>query len=106
MLPSRPRILLPVAHSLQQYGADCLPACALMVLTYLGHSMQYRHLMRILNTQEFGTPFSNLYHLNRLGITVTVDSGTIDLLYEQLAQNRPCIVAVQTAELPHWPYPT
>ncbi len=77
-----------------------------MVLAYMGHTVRYSRLMRILNTSDIGTPFSNLHNVSRIGVTVTVASGTLDLLYEQLSHNRPCIASVQTAELPHWPHAT
>lgn len=99
-------ILLPVAHRIQQHGVDCLPTCALMMLAYMGHSVRYGRLMRILKTGDIGTPFSNLHHLSQIGISVTVASGTLDLLYEQLRHDRPCIASVDTGELPHWSYAT
>lgn len=106
-MPSlRPRVLLPVAHRTQQSGADCLPTCAMMVLAHMGYAVRYGRLMRMLNTSDIGTPFSNLRSLSRLGVVVTVASGTLDLLYEHLCQNQPCIVPVQTVELPHWPHGT
>lgn len=97
-----PRLLLPVPHFLQRANADCLPACALMVLMYLGRSVRYPRLLRLLVTKEHGTPFSNLRHLDQLGVQVTIAPGTLDQLYDHLRHNRPCIVSVQTAELPHW----
>jgi len=96
------RILLPVPHFLQRYSADCLPACALMVLMYMRRSVRYGRLMQILGTQEHGTPFSNIRHLDQLGVHVTIASGHLDQLYHHLTHNQPCIASVQTADLPHW----
>jgi ABC-type bacteriocin/lantibiotic exporter with double-glycine peptidase domain len=95
-------VLLPVPHATQQAAGDCLAACAAMVLSHLGHSVRYRQIIRLLGTQEFGTPFSNLRHLERLGVTVAVRPGNMQQLYTWLTENVPCIVSVQTAELPHW----
>jgi ABC-type bacteriocin/lantibiotic exporter with double-glycine peptidase domain len=95
-------ILLPIPHFMQQSDADCLAACTLMVLSYLGHSVRYRQVIRLLGTQEHGTPFSNLHSLARLGVTVTVRPGNFSQLHDALAQKLPCIASVQTAELPHW----
>lgn len=97
-----PRLLLPVPHFLQRANADCLPACALMVLMYLGRSVRYERLVRLLGTKDHGTPFSNLRRLEQIGVQVTVASGTLTQLYHQLSQNGPCITSVQTADLPHW----
>jgi len=87
---------------MQQADGDCLAACAAMVLTYLGRSLRYRQVIRLLDTQEYGTPFSNLRYLDRLGVTTTVRSGDFRQLYQALTQNLPCIASVQTAELPYW----
>lgn len=95
-------ILLPIPHFMQQTDGDCLVACAIMALTHIGHAVRYRQIIRLLGTQEHGTPFSHLRSLARLDVTVTVRSGNFPLLYEALAQNLPCIASVQTAELPHW----
>ena len=99
--PPRP-ILLPVPSFLQQADADCLAACALMVLTYHGRSISYRQLLRLLGTKAFGTPFSNLRQLEQRGVQVTVTAGSLEQLYLLLNQNIPAIVSVQTSELPHW----
>lgn len=95
-------ILLPVPHFMQQADSDCLAACAIMLLAHLGRSVRYSQLIRSLDTREYGTPFSHLRRLERLGVAVTVRSGNFQQLYESLAYNSPCIVSVQTAELPHW----
>lgn len=95
-------VLLPVPSFQQQADADCLPACTLMVLTYLQRPVRYRQLLRTLGTKDFGTPFSNLRQLAQLGVTVTVAAGTLELLYTQLCEGVPSIVSVQTADFPHW----
>lgn len=74
----------------------------MIVLAHIGRSVRYQQLMRMLGTQEYGPPFTNLRHLNQLGVTVIINTGDFDQLYAHLVQNRPCIVSVQTAELPHW----
>lgn len=73
-----------------------------MVLMYLGRSVRYERLVRLLGTKDHGTPFSNLRRLEQIGVQVTVASGTLTQLYHQLSQNGPCITSVQTADLPHW----
>lgn len=99
--PPKP-VLLPIPHFMQQTDGDCLAACAIMALTHIGQAVRYRQIIRLLGTQEHGTPFSNLRFLARLGVTVTVRPGNFPQIYEALTQNLLCIVSVQTAELPHW----
>ena len=43
-----PKHLLPVPHHKQREGADCLAACAAMVLSYLGLSVAYERLLKLL----------------------------------------------------------
>lgn len=51
---------------------------------------------------EIGVPFSRLLRLSALGIQVTVTSGTLPRLHENLASGLPCIVPIETRELPYW----
>jgi ABC-type bacteriocin/lantibiotic exporter with double-glycine peptidase domain len=96
-------ILLPVSHVQQRRDGECLPACAAMVLTYLGRPVNYNQLVKLLGTQSHGTPFFNICYLEKLGVAVdAVKGGTLDQLYNHLSQNRPCITSVLTGDLPHW----
>jgi len=97
-----PLVVLPVPH-IQQHGiGDCLATCSLMVLTYLRHNVSYQQLFSLLQTDWYGTAFSNISNLEKLGVTVVHEQGTLTKLYDHLKQNRPCIVAVNTNELPYW----
>ncbi|MCB0111712.1 MAG: C39 family peptidase [Caldilineaceae bacterium] len=50
-----------------------------------------------------GTPFSQIQHLHPLGVTVIYQEfGTLPEIYDLLCHGWPCIVGVQTQELPHW----
>lgn len=73
-----------------------------MVLTYQDRAVRYRQLLKLLGTKEFGTPFSNLRNLERLGVTVHVETGSLEFLYAFLCDNVPIIASVQTSEFPHW----
>ncbi len=100
-------ILLPVPHLQQPREGDCLPACTYMVMAYIGKRTRYWRLRWLLGTQSFGTPFFHLHRLERLGVTVEAQArGTLVLLHQHLLQNRPCIVSVQTENLPYWPHNT
>jgi ABC-type bacteriocin/lantibiotic exporter with double-glycine peptidase domain len=100
-------ILLSVPHLQQSRDGDCLPACAYMILSYIGKRIRYWRLRWLLGTQSFGTPFFHIRRIERLGITVEVKSrGTLALLHQHLLQNHPCLVSVQTENLPYWAHNT
>jgi ABC-type bacteriocin/lantibiotic exporter with double-glycine peptidase domain len=95
-------ILLPVPHMRQRQDGECIVACAVMILNYLGIEVQYEKLLRLLRTDWFGTPASRLRELETLGIVVIYKQGTLQELHDHLLQGRPCIALVQTLELPYW----
>ena len=55
--------LLPISHRQQIQQADCLAACAAMLLDYLQVPMQYEYLLRFLKVRSFGTSLFNLSNL-------------------------------------------
>ena len=95
-------ILLPVSHRRQNQQADCLAACAAMVVDYLQVAITYPRLLRLLRVDVIGTPFRNLRHLESLGLTVRIAEGSLLVLREHLERGLPVIVAVDTAQLPYW----
>ncbi len=96
-------ILLPVPHLQQSSDGDCLPACAYMILVYLGKRTRFWRLRWLMGTKSFGTPFLHIRNLQQLGITVEIKTrGNLALLHQNLMQNRPCIVSIQTEHLPYW----
>lgn len=97
-----PRHLLPVSHQRQKQRADCLAACAAMVLNYLGYPHSYRQLLRLLQVSQFGAPASNIMNLEQFGVAVEYREGTLDDLKQHIALGRPCIVFLDTAQLPYW----
>ena len=101
-----PTILLPIPHQHQREEADCLPACAAMILTYLRKDVNYRHLKNLLKTKSFGTPGHHLRHLIDLGLRVLYREGSIQELKAHLANGDPCIVLVRTADLHYWNFAT
>jgi hypothetical protein len=74
-----------------------------MAFSYLGHKVNYAHLIQILEIRPgYGTPFPKIQSLNSLGINVIFKQGNQQELYRFLSQDKPCIVPVQTGKLPYW----
>lgn len=98
-----PKHLLPVTHLTQAQPADCLAACAQMVLNYLKQPVDYDRLLRLLAIRpQFGAPSSNIEQLSELEIQVDYGQGRLSDLEENLGQGHPCIVFVKTRELSYW----
>jgi ABC-type bacteriocin/lantibiotic exporter with double-glycine peptidase domain len=97
-----PENLLPVPHQKQQQEADCLAACAAMVLAYWKKPTPYNKLIQILAIEEFGAPSSNIRFLERLGVNVILSEGGLTDLEAHLQNGQPCIVFLRTKELPYW----
>lgn len=91
--------LLPISHWQQEKQADCLAACAAMILAYLQLPVNYPRIRRLLNVRYFGAFFSNLVRLDVLGVAVTVDEGNLDIIEQYLETGLPVIVAVHTSYL-------
>jgi ABC-type bacteriocin/lantibiotic exporter with double-glycine peptidase domain len=95
--------LLPIPHIPQQASGECLAACAAMALNYSGYKINCRRLVQILQIRPgYGTPFPKIQTLTSIGIKVTYQQGNQEELYRFLSQNKPCIVPVQTDQLPYW----
>ena len=77
--------LLPISHRRQQQQADCLAACAAMVLDYLQVPISYDRLLRLLNIRAHGAAFANLRNLANLGVAVVVAEGDLEHLQKLLA---------------------
>jgi ABC-type bacteriocin/lantibiotic exporter with double-glycine peptidase domain len=87
----------------QRRLGECLAACAMMVLDYFDIPINYQRLLRLLRVkQPEGTPFYNIQEISKQGISVIDGHGTLPELYNHLCDGHPCIVSVQTEELPHW----
>lgn len=99
-------ILLPVHHRKQRNSGECLAASASMVLAYMGISVSYKRLLKLLEIRWFGTPSFKIRNLNKLRLTVIYKQGTLAELRHHLQQNRPCIAFVKTRDLPYWTYNT
>jgi ABC-type bacteriocin/lantibiotic exporter with double-glycine peptidase domain len=97
-------LLLPVPHFMQRQRGECLAACAQMVLTYMGRSVAYGRLLKLLRIKSgLGTLASNIRRLETLNLEVIFEPGTFERLQDHLQQDRPCIVFIYTGELSYWP---
>ncbi len=94
--------LLAVSHRKQQQQADCLAACAAMILDYLQISIEYPRLLQLLGIRSYGAAFSNLRRLEAIGVSVTIAKGNLAVLRKALEDDLPVIVALDTAPLAHW----
>lgn len=95
--------LLPVSHQRQRANADCLAACAVMVLDYIERPCPYQRLLRLLDVKSFGAPSSNVLRLTELGVSANYTSGSLESLEHHISLGQPAIVFLDTAELPYWP---
>jgi predicted double-glycine peptidase len=74
-----------------------------MLVAYRRRSVTYETLIRLLEIQDFGTPFTKLQQLERLKLTVIIRRhGILTELEQFLQQRHPIIVSVDTGELPYW----
>ncbi len=99
-------VILPVPHIQQRNRGECLSACVAMVLAYLGLSIAYSRLLKLLRVKpQIGTPAFNIRELEKLALTVVYKQGTLVELHSHLVDNHPCIAFVKTIELPYWGEP-
>lgn len=94
--------LLAISHLQQKQQADCLAACAAMVLDYLQVPVDYRRLTRLLRIQSHGAAFANLRYLASLGLHVDIGRGDLGILRSTIEVGLPVIAALDTAHLSYW----
>jgi len=96
--------ILAVPHRRQETNAGCLPACAQMILNYLGLDRSQTELARLMGTHpQAGTPYSHITRLRSSEINVAYQKATgLDDLSQWLNRRLPVIAFVQMRELPHW----
>ena len=93
---------LPISHQPQRQQADCLVACAAMLLDYWQQPVVYDDLLNLLQIGPAGAPFRNLRYLETVDVSVLIEQGNLDTLRSLLAQELPPIVFVSTQELSYW----
>ncbi|MFN8495649.1 MAG: cysteine peptidase family C39 domain-containing protein [Caldilineaceae bacterium] len=87
----------------RQHQADCLAACAAMVVDYLGVSIDEPRLRRLLGTTADGTPFPNITRLQTIGLSVTYGkNGDVARFDHYLDLGLPIIIGAKTLTWPHW----
>lgn len=86
-----PSKFLPVLHQSQRDKADCLAACASMVLTYLGIKANYERLITVLGITPFGAPHSRIQRLKNLVPDLQIRHQPSDLhdLFDTIDQRIP-----------------
>jgi ABC-type bacteriocin/lantibiotic exporter with double-glycine peptidase domain len=92
---------LPVPHYRQSADGLCLPACARMVLAYLGHDLTEAQVAGLLRSRSFGTAAPNVRYLESLSVSVTFGQFSLARLSDFLQSRIPCIVFVQADDLPY-----
>jgi ABC-type bacteriocin/lantibiotic exporter with double-glycine peptidase domain len=99
-----PNNSLPVLHRSQRDNADCLAACASMVLTFLGLTVSYERLLTTLGITRFGAPHSRIQRLQDLfpALHIAHQQGDLPDLFRAVDAGNPPIVYVRTGELPYW----
>ena len=102
-MPSR---LLKVPHIPQQSSADCLAACAAMLLAFMGFRPNYARVTRILAMTPYGTQLRRITALAKhyRGVTVDLRSGDQTALRAAIDAGIPPIIFVDTAELAYHRY--
>ncbi len=72
-----PKDYLPVPHFKQSVDGQCLPACARMVLAYLGQKMEEAQVAKTLRSRSFGTPAPNIRYIESFGFSVMYGADVI-----------------------------
>lgn len=94
--------ILPVPYVGQRRTGECLAACAAMVLDYLGAPVAYNRLVKMLEiVPGAGVAAFKIRNLERIGVRVLYESGTLERLREHLLAGQPCIAFIETKELPY-----
>jgi ABC-type bacteriocin/lantibiotic exporter with double-glycine peptidase domain len=93
---------LGLTHVPQRSEADCLAACAAMILGAAGRTPSYARLLRLLHVQEYGTAFFRLAALAKLGVSVHFGTGVWDEVLGWIEAGVPVVLAVRTEYLGHW----
>jgi len=100
-----PSVFINKPHHTQELKASCLPACAKMLLDFLGSTTDEAVLRDLLKTSRLGTPALNILMLNASLPDTKAELHRwllIDLQKYLEAKQQPCIVGVRTGPLPYW----
>lgn len=87
----------------QRHSADCLAACAAMVLAFIERPVPYESLLDLLDIDpDVGAPASHILKLVALGVVVAYGPGSLEDIAGHLSRGRPCIAFVHTVDLSYW----
>jgi ABC-type bacteriocin/lantibiotic exporter with double-glycine peptidase domain len=86
----------------QSHPGACLPACARMVLAYLGDERDEEAIARLLEAEWYGVPASRVTRLSAWNYRVTYEQSTLEQLRQLVAQHIPIIIFLRTGALPGW----
>jgi len=101
MLP----VFISKPHHKQEHSTSCLPACAKMLLNFIGDTIEEAILRDLLGTTDRGTTVTNILMLNASLPSVKAELHQwllVDLQEYLETKLQPCIVTVGTRALPHW----
>lgn len=87
---------------MQSADGQCLPACARMVLAYLGFELTEAEIGRIMGAKEYGTPSFAIQKLTVLGVQVNYQEWSFPALLAALQNQQPLIIFVQTGFLDYY----
>ena len=94
--------LLPVPFRRQLTRGYCLPACAEMILAYLGFNISQKQIAQMMGASEEGVPFSRVNAIESLGVRVRLSKeGDWDVLQDAFRQEQPSLVAVDLVFFPY-----
>jgi ABC-type bacteriocin/lantibiotic exporter with double-glycine peptidase domain len=88
-------------HKQSRPGA-CLPACARMVLAYLGDERDEESIAHLLEAEWYGVPASRIIRLSAWGYHITYEQSTLEQLRQLITQQIPVIIFLRTGALPDW----
>lgn len=93
---------IQLPHYQQSTDGYCLPACARMVLAYLGIQKRENELSRLLAAESHGTPASRINRLTKFNVTVEYRERRIPELISLLSATIPVIAPVRTRDFDYW----
>ena len=94
--------ILPVPHFQQSDEGYCLPACARMVLAYLGIQLTEAEISQVLGTQVWGTPSPAIRLLASLSLNVVYQAWSSAELDANIKANQPMIIFVRTGFMDYY----
>jgi len=97
-----PKCLLLVPRLKQKQAADCLAACAAMILDYLAYPIAYEDLVRLLQIGPIGAPSFRIQELERLGLRVEYGKSSLENIRRHLLAGHPGIAFVNSEEMSYW----